>query len=243
MKFWKRLKYYGVGLILGTLLSVILFNGRGCSWLPENRVLDRIGQMSTIQVTSDMLCRIGCSQVTMDELVKELKASSLEVVFSESDTDTDPKKYVLEGHIGEVEKVRMEVEFHDTIARIVAFDDGPEPKCNCLDPAREYHVIYMPEEQIKHGFVKREIRFTSSAGCKMKSSGFSSEEYFRLLEEGKIDYEKSKSYGGLWPEWHVNGKSNGKDFTMVVELQNDQTLLTDLICDGCSCSTSDDLAD
>ncbi len=44
--FFKRLKYYGFGFLLGLIFVVFFFQNRGCSWLPSNRVknaiLDRV---------------------------------------------------------------------------------------------------------------------------------------------------------------------------------------------------------
>jgi hypothetical protein len=36
--FWRRLRYYGLGFGLGLILTFGIFNTRGCSWMPSNRV-------------------------------------------------------------------------------------------------------------------------------------------------------------------------------------------------------------
>jgi hypothetical protein len=36
--FFKRLKYYGTGLLIGLIFVTFFMRGRGCSWLPENRL-------------------------------------------------------------------------------------------------------------------------------------------------------------------------------------------------------------
>lgn len=35
---WRRLMYYGIGLLFGLLFVILFFGNRGCSWLPENRI-------------------------------------------------------------------------------------------------------------------------------------------------------------------------------------------------------------
>lgn len=35
---WRRLMYYGIGLMFGLLFVTLFFGNRGCTWLPENRV-------------------------------------------------------------------------------------------------------------------------------------------------------------------------------------------------------------
>lgn len=42
--FWRRLRYYGLGFGLGLILTFGIFNTRGCSWTPENRVKDAMNK-------------------------------------------------------------------------------------------------------------------------------------------------------------------------------------------------------
>lgn len=42
--FWKRLRYYGLGFGLGLVLTFGIFNTRGCSWTPQNRVKEAINK-------------------------------------------------------------------------------------------------------------------------------------------------------------------------------------------------------
>lgn len=42
--FWRRLRYYGLGFGLGLILTFGIFNTRGCSWTPENRVKEAINK-------------------------------------------------------------------------------------------------------------------------------------------------------------------------------------------------------
>ena len=41
-KFLRRLKFYAVGLGIGTIFTFMIFGNRGCSWLPDNRVKNMI---------------------------------------------------------------------------------------------------------------------------------------------------------------------------------------------------------
>lgn len=40
--FLRRLKYYGIGFIIGTIMVVFMFDNKGCSWFPSNRVKDNL---------------------------------------------------------------------------------------------------------------------------------------------------------------------------------------------------------
>lgn len=40
--FLRRLKYYGLGFGIGTIMVMALFDNKGCSWFPSNRVKDNL---------------------------------------------------------------------------------------------------------------------------------------------------------------------------------------------------------
>ena len=47
-KFKNRIKYFLVGLSIGVILVYFMFGNRGCSWLPENRVKNMIGEKEIV---------------------------------------------------------------------------------------------------------------------------------------------------------------------------------------------------
>ena len=40
--FLRRLKYYGLGFSIGAIMVVFMFDNKGCSWFPSNRVKDNL---------------------------------------------------------------------------------------------------------------------------------------------------------------------------------------------------------
>jgi hypothetical protein len=40
--FFRRLKYYGLGFSIGAIMVVFMFDNKGCSWFPSNRVKDNL---------------------------------------------------------------------------------------------------------------------------------------------------------------------------------------------------------
>ena len=40
--FFRRLKYYGLGFAIGAIMVVFMFDNKGCSWFPSNRVKDNL---------------------------------------------------------------------------------------------------------------------------------------------------------------------------------------------------------
>jgi hypothetical protein len=50
---WRRLLYYGIGLLIGLLFVTFFFGNRGCSWLPENRIKSSIfSQVLVVDTTA-----------------------------------------------------------------------------------------------------------------------------------------------------------------------------------------------
>ncbi len=52
---WRRLMYYGIGLMFGLLFVTLFFGNRGCTWLPENRVKASVFSQIIVIDTNAML--------------------------------------------------------------------------------------------------------------------------------------------------------------------------------------------
>jgi hypothetical protein len=52
---WRRLMYYGIGLLIGLLFVTFFFGNRGCSWLPENRIKSSIFSQVLVVDTAAMV--------------------------------------------------------------------------------------------------------------------------------------------------------------------------------------------
>jgi hypothetical protein len=95
--FWRRLKYYGFGFLLGMLFLVFFFQNRGCSWLPANRVkntvLDRL-----IVVSDETAAEMKRINVTNQDLINVLNDGDVD--FKNSDKDSKSKVYRIskDGH-------------------------------------------------------------------------------------------------------------------------------------------------
>lgn len=51
---WRRLMYYGIGLLVGLLFVLILFGTRGCNWLPKNRIKASVFSQIIVLDTTDL---------------------------------------------------------------------------------------------------------------------------------------------------------------------------------------------
>lgn len=91
--FLRRLKFYGIGFGLGLVFVFFFFQNRGCSWLPGNRVKNTI--LERVMVVSDETAadfkKYGLSK---KDVINALNDG--DVVFSESDKNSESKVYVIE---------------------------------------------------------------------------------------------------------------------------------------------------
>lgn len=90
---WKRLRYYLIGFIIGTIFVSILFKDRGCSWTPANRVKNSI-QDKIIVFPEDQIQSINDLGLTKNNIYKFLVEADVD--FSNSIKDKFPKVYIIE---------------------------------------------------------------------------------------------------------------------------------------------------
>lgn len=108
MKFQQRLNRYLIGVALGLVLVMLMFNGRNwLGWLPQNQVRGRI-EAADLSWTEKCQCQLIC----MGYSVEDVKAFAIDadVIFSESQRDNDPKEYQLEW-IDQGQRSRMRFQF------------------------------------------------------------------------------------------------------------------------------------
>tara|TARA_B110000503_G_scaffold115765_1_gene174324 strand:+ start:1058 stop:1480 length:423 start_codon:yes stop_codon:yes gene_type:complete len=136
VNFKQRLLRYGSGVIIGVLMSVVLFSGRGCSdWLPEKRIKSRI-QLDGIELDAVVSCAIKCWE---DE---QGKASPLEAWLLDAEIDWAlsgpremPQRYVF-NLPNEAPLQSVECQFSETRGMITAavFRSNAD-RCQCANTA------------------------------------------------------------------------------------------------------------
>lgn len=94
MSFWRRLRFYLIGIGIGSLMVLFFFGDRGCGgWLPSNRVKTSI--INAKFTSSDFIdCKLQCNDYTAETITEFIQKA--EVNFNSSKKDSDPKEYVLE---------------------------------------------------------------------------------------------------------------------------------------------------
>ena len=87
---FKRLKYYGTGLLIGLIFVTFFMRGRGCSWMPENRLKTALFERIII-LSEENQKKLLDLHITEIELVTALKEA--DVHFNKSKKDNSLKVY------------------------------------------------------------------------------------------------------------------------------------------------------
>lgn len=184
--FARRLKYYGIGFLIGLVFVTIFFQNRGCSWLPSNRVrnafMDRL-----IVVPDNQALTMKKNKISNADILNALNRG--DVYFSESVKDKDIKVYKIVSDIeGKGEQV-----FYFSL---------PKESFIC-----EVHVNEMNAKSVKntvrgngkiiHFPKDKNLVFVDTNAiiqCQKKALGFSkSNKILQLMKRtGQINFEKSK---------------------------------------------------
>jgi hypothetical protein len=92
--FLRRLKYYGLGFLLGLIFVIFFFKNRGCSWLPSNRVKSAILER-VIVLSAQEKKLVKFKGLHKQDLLRLIQES--EISFSESRREGKEKAYLLHG--------------------------------------------------------------------------------------------------------------------------------------------------
>lgn len=145
-KLINRLKYYGIGFLLGLIFVFFFFQNRGCSWLPENRVKNTLlGKVIALpENEAQELEKIDVSDSAFLTLLDDG-----EIMFDESlkDAELFPKVYVLQKEIdGKLIRGQFSI-YNDafiTVAEYLEDNKKAERKTNYLGKGE---LIHFPLEE------------------------------------------------------------------------------------------------
>ncbi|MBX7094711.1 MAG: hypothetical protein K1X56_08325 [Flavobacteriales bacterium] len=225
MKFWQRFRYYLIGVSIGLIASVFFFQNRGCGWLPQNRVLDKISN-SVITRTDSMKCVMECHGITDEDVFHLLQYG--DVLFSESNVQTTPRMYVISAErLNDEKEYKLAFILHDTTTLISGVISSE--KCNCGDKDdKDAHILYMPDEMVKKMFLKKDISITETGNCKMNHYGLHPDTVVNYLKSGTIDNVLSTPLSEPHPRYFVRKKN----VLLQVEMAEKKNRIIDVIVEG-----------
>ena len=129
-KFWYRLRVYLIGVLLGIGLVYVFFQERTSvltSWTPNNRVKQEVEYKGLLQ-DSTWKCYTFCLGVEDEAAFFQ----TADVVFSESNPQSNPKEYLIHFTQGKQEHVKATVLVGDstaTLSTMVGMDFSLDCEC------------------------------------------------------------------------------------------------------------------
>jgi hypothetical protein len=128
MNFKQRLSRFLIGVLIGVVLSGFFFKdklGLLTSWLPGNRVIDRI-QMSYWMMSDHEACLLDCHELDVETL--KIALEDAKVDFGSSQTKPPVKEYAV-SLFQDPDVLNMRFSLNDSTATLVQFHS---PKlCDC----------------------------------------------------------------------------------------------------------------
>lgn len=129
--FFRRLKFYLFGFIIGIILVSILFKGRGGCKMPATLKLEELNSQQIVY-TSHAQCRMKCRSISVENIKTILEKGKIN--YSKSNVKDSPcPTFAVEGLSGDGKGLRIVLADCDTISKVVTVINlGSEPDtCSC----------------------------------------------------------------------------------------------------------------
>ncbi|MBK7183448.1 MAG: DUF4258 domain-containing protein [Bacteroidetes bacterium] len=127
---FRRLRYYGFGLLLGVLAVSVLYKGKGCQ-LPGSAKMEELSYQK-LELTQHGECRMACRGISLDEIKALMKSGK--VNYDKSEVRAEPcGKYAVEGTTADGQSIRVIIADCDTISKVVTAIDlkMENDTCDC----------------------------------------------------------------------------------------------------------------
>lgn len=117
---WRRIKLYLIGVVLGLLITLILFKGRSfeaCS--PGSRVTEQIAAIKSLDIDSALLNKMNTIQLSPDTLRARIAHGHID--FGRSQAQKEPcREYLVEfDHSGKQLDAYIQLCLKDSTAKLL----------------------------------------------------------------------------------------------------------------------------
>ena len=211
MNITRRIKFFGIGLGIGLVLTVAIFGSRGCSWLPNERVLSAL-QQAQIKVTKKSQCEIECQGYTSTDIFLMFETGDID--FKNSDVSKNQKIYRL---VKDSMELTIGLQPVDSVAVILGAGYPGECQCNELDQIIDY-PLYMPGDLIVNRIKDHKIKFDDQFSCDADCFNIDLNKLNEVLANGVFKMEQSLPF-----------RTNP---LYIVEFENDKGKLLFLVEEG-----------
>jgi hypothetical protein len=148
MKFIQRLKYYGIGFGIGLLLVFVFFGGRGCSWMPENRLKDELLHKIIVMNQSDYDAMRN-KHLNVASYISMLKDGAVD--FGVSIKHENPRFYLFSGEInGKTLYAQFEARNNDAFVSLLR--PLSSPKITDKSMPKAARIVYFPNDTLLVAF-------------------------------------------------------------------------------------------
>jgi hypothetical protein len=227
-KLKNRVKYFAIGLTFGSLLVYFMFGSRGCSWLPENRAKNMIGEKEIV-VGDSVLAVMTCIGLNNDDIYNLLKDEG-EVEFSKSETRTIPKIYYIEGYKEDVfYYAKFALYEEKDLAEITEVFLTDAVPCQIDVSNKFYSTLPLPHSDVISIIESNEIRILDAAACQMESYGISEEQLLEFHKTATINIERSEPRLMPNPFYIMNGSINNKPFSVKYIIGDNRTRIHSIV--------------
>lgn len=195
---------------MGVLLSLFIFNGRGCGWLPGNRVLETI-RTSKIVTSEHDKCLIDCNGISANAIYELIENG--DVNFSESDTKN--KNYKISN---DSLTLNFKLNLKDSLAITVINNIPQNNKCNCEDlPTDYFSTLYQPNEMVLERLKHLTLSIKKEVQCELSCFDLNEHDVKAIFEGGKILFEQSYPSRIPNPIYFIKNTTNGIEYLFWIE--------------------------
>lgn len=222
MNLGRRIKYYMIGALMGGLLSFFIFNGRGCGWLPGNRVLQTIRTSKIVTSVQDK-CLIECNNISANAIYELIENGN--VNFGESDTKN--KNYKISN---DSLTLNFKLNLKDSIAITVVNTIPQNNKCNCEELATNtFATLYQPNEMVLERLKNLTLSIKEEVQCELACFDLNENDVKTIFEEGEILFEQSYPNRTPNPIYYIKHSKKGIEYLYWIEQGATKTRLKHVV--------------
>lgn len=123
MMTWRRIKLYLIGVVLGLLITLVLFRGRtfdSCS--PEGRVVAQIASIKNFEIDTVILAKMKTNNLSADTLRARIARGNVD--FNRSQAQKEPcREYLVRfDHAGKNLEAYVSVCSQDSTAKLLMLE-------------------------------------------------------------------------------------------------------------------------
>lgn len=211
-----------IGAIMGGLLSFFIFNGRGCGWLPGNRVLQTIRTSKVITSEKDK-CLIDCNNISASSIYKLIENGDVD--FGESDTKN--KNYKISN---DSLTLNFQLNIEDSVAKTIVNSIPGDKSCHCNDlSASNFVTLYQPNEMVLERLKGLTLSIKEAVECELACFNLTEKDVKDIFDNGEILFEQSYPNRTPNPIYYIKNSKEGIEYLYWIEQGATKTRLKHVV--------------